>query len=94
MNGNATLNVMEGEVTLYTFTVTDTDNYTVLVDVPSLITDYKLTRDNNEWTYEFTWTIDDTLNFMVTFIATDTFNSSSILQPKVIKLFGGFSLFL
>ena len=79
MNGNATLNVMEGQVTLYTFTVTDTDNYTVVVDAPSLITDYKLTSDNNEWTFEFTWTIDDSHDFIVTFIATDTFNSSSIL---------------
>ena len=86
ISGPPQIDVNAGEVTSYTFSVNDTDAYSVILDVPELISEQKLVNNTDgTWTYEFTWTHEDTTNFTVTFVATDSFNSSSILQPQVLS---------
>lgn len=86
-NGSVSFNLTANEESIYTFSVTDEDDFTVTVDAPQLINDYTLTDNNNgTWTFKCTWTHTDTRNFMITFMAKDSSNSTSMLIPSVIKL--------
>ena len=81
MEGDNIVEVFPDVITTYMFSVTDSDNFTVIVSG----------NDNGElshlngstWVYSFTWTHGDTLNFTVSFVAVDSFNASTILDPQV-----------
>lgn len=84
INGSTTFELTVDKSMSYTFSVTDTDSFNVTVESTQLINGYTLS-DNNDgtWTFQCTWTLNDTRNFTVSFVATDSFDSSANLEPKV-----------
>ena len=81
--GSSEIEITVGKMTSYSFSVEDTDDITVTVTGPQLTNKASLTENEGTWTYSFIWTHEDDLNFTLRFAATDTFNSSSVLEPKV-----------
>ena len=81
MEGDNIVEVFPDVITTYMFSVTDSDNFTVIVSGND---NGKLSHLNGStWVYSFTWTHGDTLNFTVSFVAVDSFNASTILDPQV-----------
>ena len=79
MEGDNIVEVFPDVITTYMFSVTDSDNFTLIVSGNGEL----FHLNGSTWVYSFTWTHSDTLNFTVSFVAVDSFNASTILDPQV-----------
>lgn len=84
IQGPATFRVNTGQVAEYIFNVTDGDNFTVrLSSTPSGNLTNLIPPAEGEISYKFLWGLQEVTNDFVVFIATDSFNASSQLIPRV-----------
>ena len=81
LNGSETFMITVNTLSTYTFTATDTNDFTVatLLQIPE---DSSLTEvsDNN---FEFSITLDQVSAISVGFIATDTQQATATLEPQI-----------
>ena len=80
INGSSVAMVKINYTSVYTFTVTDEDNFTVGVingaPIGASLTGY-------HGNYKFTWTSKNIENMSLTFYATDSLNASSLLNVQI-----------
>lgn len=88
MTGDELIIVYHNTFVMYQFTVNDTDSFSVEFEGVEPDSGGVLTEiDNGKWSYSFTWNINDSTNFSLSFVATDTLNASATLKPQVWKCF-------
>lgn len=79
ISGDEVFDVIVGEVNVYNFVVTDSDNFTVMIDGDP--PDNSLFVDDGEGKYTFTWTPVVTPTTELSFVAEDELGAVTLLSP-------------
>ena len=81
LNGSEEFMVTVGQMSVYQFTASDTDNFTLSANTGGLPN--TLVKAGPDM-YNFTFDVSAVINSTVSFVASDTLNASSLLDPQLL----------